>query len=94
MIWPRAVNCGGPGSRTTLSIRPERVDVHATGENNAKGHVKELIYLGDHIRCRMSVHGNDEFVVKVPNAAGHEHLSVGEEAEICWATQDCRALDA
>ena len=56
--------------------------------------VKELIYLGDHIRCRMNVHGNDEFVVKVPNASGHKHLEVGEKTDISWETEDCRALDA
>jgi putative spermidine/putrescine transport system ATP-binding protein len=90
-----AVNCGGAGSKTTLSIRPERVFVGAReGLASTQGDVKELIYLGDHIRCRMHVHGNDEFVVKVPNAAGHTHLQVGEKTQICWETQDCRALDA
>ena len=90
-----AVNCGGAGNRTTLSIRPERVHVGGKkGLSHVKAEVKELIYLGDHIRCRMNVHGNDEFVVKVPNAAGHKHLEVGEVTEISWETEDCRALDA
>jgi hypothetical protein len=31
------------------------------------GRVEELIYLGDHIRVRMNVAGNDEFIVKVRN---------------------------
>lgn len=88
------VNCGGAGSATMLSIRPERVFVGAQGENQAQAKVLELIYLGDHIRCRMSVAGNDEFIVKVPNSAGHQHLSVGETTTVSWQTQDCRALDA
>ena len=89
-----AVNCAGEGSRTMLSIRPERVTIGGGGPNTAEGKVEELIYLGDHIRCRMSVAGHDEFIVKVPNAAGHQHLSVGETTTVSWETEDCRALDA
>ncbi|MEM8751537.1 MAG: ABC transporter ATP-binding protein [Pseudomonadota bacterium] len=89
-----AVNCAGAGSRTLISIRPERVFVGPRGENAMPGKVMELIYLGDHIRCRLSVAGNDDFIVKVPNAAGHEHLTVGEETTVSWMTEDCRALDA
>ncbi len=89
-----AVNCAGAGSRTMLSIRPERVFVGDEGENRMPGKVMELIYLGDHIRCRLSVAGNDDFIVKVPNAAGHKHLIVGEDTTVSWMTEDCRALDA
>lgn len=90
-----AVNCGEVGSKTTLSIRPERVDIgKASGPNAVDAKVLELIYLGDHIRCRMNVMGNDEFVVKVPNAAGHKHLVVGETTKVSWSKEDCRALDA
>lgn len=90
-----AVNCGEAGTRTTLSVRPERVTVGGKdAENLIEAEVLELIYLGDHIRCRMSVHGNESFVVKVPNAAGHTHLEVGEKTKVSWETEDCRALDA
>ena len=90
-----AVNCGGVGSETLISVRPERVSVAAPdGPNTTEAQVKELIYLGDHIRCRLNVHGNDEFIVKVPNAAGHTHLSVGETTRVTWQAEDARALDA
>ena len=89
-----AVNCGDVGTRTMLSIRPERVVIGGAGENAAEGRVQELIYLGDHIRCRMEVSGHDAFIVKVPNAAGHSHLKVGETTQVSWLTEDCRALDA
>ena len=89
-----AVNCGDVGSETLISIRPERVQVgKSSGPNATTGKVEELIYLGDHIRCRLNVHGNDEFIVKVPNAAGHEHLSVGETTGVTWESEDARALD-
>jgi len=89
-----AVNCGDVGARTLVSIRPERVTISTKpGPNSTTAQVLELIYLGDHIRCRLNVHGNDEFVVKVPNAAGHKHLVVGETTQITWDAQDARALD-
>lgn len=89
-----AVNCGDVGTQALISIRPERVSIgEASGANQAVAKVKELIYLGDHIRCRLNVHGNDDFVVKVPNSAGHKHLVVGEETQITWAEDDAHALN-
>jgi len=94
-IGALAVNCGAAGNRTMLSIRPERVLI---GEENAPnrmdGQVVELIYLGDHIRCRMEVAGHDDFIVKVPNSSKKTVLQVGETTPIGWLTEDCRALDA
>ncbi|MEM0988573.1 MAG: ABC transporter ATP-binding protein [Pseudomonadota bacterium] len=90
-----AVNCGAEGSRTMLSIRPERVLIgDDSAPNRMDGRVVELIYLGDHIRCRMEVAGHDDFIVKVPNSTRHTVLQVGESAPIGWMTEDCRALDA
>ena len=89
-----AVSCGDAGAETLISIRPERVTVgQAGGANTTTADVRELIYLGDHIRCRLSVHGNDDFVVKVPNSAGHSHLVVGEKTQVTWDAQDARALN-
>ncbi|WP_259783107.1 ABC transporter ATP-binding protein [Aestuariispira ectoiniformans] len=91
------VNVDGVGSRTTLSLRPERVTVNpgeGVAPNRCPAKVQELIYLGDHIRTRVSVSGNDDFVVKIPNASGHASLKVGEEVTLGWEAEDCRALDA
>jgi len=89
-----AVNCGGVGNRTTLSIRPERITLNVSGSaNGVDAEVLEVIYLGDHIRCRMNVHGNKDFVVKVPNSSGELALHEGSRTNISWETQDCRALD-
>ncbi|MEM6678167.1 MAG: ABC transporter ATP-binding protein [Pseudomonadota bacterium] len=94
VVHAKAVACGGQGSATQLSIRPERVTLGSEVTDNAlTGRVEELIYLGDHIRCRLAVAGTD-FVVKVPNNAAHAVLRPGEETQIGWDTQDCRALDA
>ncbi|MEX0971409.1 MAG: ABC transporter ATP-binding protein [Paracoccaceae bacterium] len=89
-----AINCGDVGSRTMLSIRPERVELDGKGQNVMQAKVLERIYLGDHIRCRMAVAGDDQFIVKVPNSAGKGALQEGTESTISWLTEDCRALDA
>jgi putative spermidine/putrescine transport system ATP-binding protein len=82
------------GDTTLLSIRPERISVGRDDLPNATtAKVLELIYLGDHIRCRMDVHGNDQFIVKLPNSAGKVPLSVGETTNVGWEPEDARALD-
>jgi len=97
MVKALCVNIDGVGSRTTLSLRPERVTIGgADGEstNVLDAKVEELIYLGDHIRSRVSLSGNSDFIVKVPNSHGHVHLKEGEVTRIGWEAEDCRALDA
>jgi putative spermidine/putrescine transport system ATP-binding protein len=91
------VNTAGKGERTTLSLRPERVTVNPDPDNTPnvfEAKVEELIYLGDHIRTRVNVCGNNEFVIKVPNAHGHAIIRKGESVKVGWAMEDCRALDA
>ena len=84
------------GGDTTLSIRPERIVVNPSGDqvdSKLSGKIAELIYLGDHIRARMSVSGNDEFIVKVPNNEHSVSLAEGDEVVVGWRASDCRALD-
>ena len=90
------VNINNTGERTTLSLRPERVTLNPAAdslENIFEGTVKELIYLGDHLRTRIDVCGNDEFIVKVPNAAGRIKIGKSEKINVGWTAEDCRALD-
>ena len=90
------IRAEGEGARTTLSLRPERVVIspgEQEVENNITGRVEELIYLGDHIRARLTVCGIDDFVVKIPNTDRRLSLSKGMTVELGWAADDCRALD-
>ncbi|MFQ5783726.1 MAG: ABC transporter ATP-binding protein [Alphaproteobacteria bacterium] len=92
-----AVNVDTIGCRTMLSLRPERVLIdppNGSCPNVFEGQVEELIYLGDHIRTRVNLCGNDEFIVKVPNASDHAALEEGKTVRIGWKSEDCRALDA
>ncbi|MBF0280082.1 MAG: ABC transporter ATP-binding protein [SAR324 cluster bacterium] len=95
-IQANPINIDGVGKRTTLSLRPERVTVNpepGSLPNMFDAQVKELIYLGDHIRTRVSVCGHDDFIVKIPNSSTHALLKTGETARIGWNVEDCRALD-
>ena len=97
MVDALPVRVNGNGSRTTLSLRPERVRLNPPAgslPNIFAGKVEELIYLGDHTRVRASVCGESEFIVKVANADGVPPVGEGDAITVGWKTEDCRALDA
>jgi putative spermidine/putrescine transport system ATP-binding protein len=86
----------GVGSRSTLSLRPERVLIDPTPEscpNVFEAEVEELIYHGDHTRVRVRTCGCADFIIKLPNAAARVPLTEGERIRIGWRVEDCRALD-
>ena len=89
------VNVNKVGDKTQLSVRPERVSIKSNKDhliNKFTGNVKELIYLGDHIRARLDVCGNDEFIVKIPNE-GNIDLQEGSKIDVSCDPKDIRALD-
>jgi putative spermidine/putrescine transport system ATP-binding protein len=91
-----AVKVDGVGRSTVLSLRPERVKLNpAPGSmpNVFNAKVEELIYLGDHVRTRVAVCGQEDFVIKLPNNEGSVQLEPGTMITIGWETEDCRALD-
>jgi putative spermidine/putrescine transport system ATP-binding protein len=91
-----AVKVGKKGDRTLLSLRPERVEINPEQgkvANVVEGCIEELIYLGDHVRTRLSVAGHANFIVKVPNRSGQNHLKEGTRVKVGWSEEDCRALD-
>ncbi len=96
LLKAEKVNVDGVGDSTTLSLRPERVefDNPESLDNVVSGRIEELIYLGDHIRIRMSVAGNPDFIAKVRNRGQKRDLREGQMAQIGWAASDCKALDA
>ena len=90
------VNVNNVGDTTSVSLRPERVTVdpaEGSVDNIFVGMVEELIYLGDHVRTRVNVCGNDEFIVKIPNAQGYRIVKKGCQIQLGWLSDDCRALD-
>ena len=90
------VNVSSVGENSTISLRPERVAINTSEgefENKFEAQVKELIYLGDHIRTRVEVCGNDQFIVKVPNSYKDSNLKEGSSVKLSWKASDSRALD-
>jgi putative spermidine/putrescine transport system ATP-binding protein len=90
------INIGEIGSRTSVSLRPEAVLVNPADdrvENRFSAEIKERIYHGDHIRLRVEVFGNDDFIVKVPRSHTPGSLEVGQTCTIGWRSAECRALD-
>jgi len=95
-VYAMAVNVSKRGEESTLSLRPERVVINpepGSVPNIFAAKVLELIYLGDHIRSRISLLGRDDFIVKVPNSSDHAFLNEGDAVSVGWLQQDCRALD-
>ncbi|WP_371168147.1 ABC transporter ATP-binding protein [Aliiroseovarius sp. 2305UL8-7] len=92
------INVTKVGDRTTVSIRPERVEYNKErlqeGAHTLKAEVLEFIYMGDIFRTRLRVAGNDEFIIKTRNAPDVDRLKPGQQIEIGWVPSDCRALDA
>jgi putative spermidine/putrescine transport system ATP-binding protein len=95
------VNVAGVGARTSLSLRPESIVIDPPDgdyANRLDGRVAELIFLGDHLRVRLSVCGNDEFIVKLRDtgtgSAGGAEVRQGDAVTVAWHAHDCKALDA
>ena len=87
------------GRRVTVSLRPERVQIRAAGHTmpaNAgcclTGTLREVIYLGDHVRARVALSGNDDFTVKRPIDEAHRLPAIGGAIELAWAPEHCRAF--
>lgn len=92
------VNVEGVGSRTLLSVRPERVLINperGSCENQLEARVEELIYMGDYTRVRLNVPGAaTDLIVKMPVSQGGDQLQVGATIRVGWSVKHCRALDA
>jgi putative spermidine/putrescine transport system ATP-binding protein len=95
-ILATPVNVSRTGEPTTLSIRPERVEIEPEPQsldNIFPAKVEELIYLGDSMRVRLNVCGNSDFIVRIANVSGRRKLSPGDMTRVGWRAEDCRALD-
>ena len=87
------------GARVTVSLRPERVQIGAPGHTipsvagcRLSGTLREIIYLGDHVRARVALPGNDDFTIKRPIDEAHKLPAVGNAVELAWAPEHCRAF--
>jgi putative spermidine/putrescine transport system ATP-binding protein len=89
----------GSGEPVTVSLRPERVQIRAAEHRidvhprcRLAGSLREVIYLGDHVRARVVLAGNEEFMVKRPISEAHSLPRIGAAVEVFWAPEHCRAF--
>ena len=95
-VIAKPVRVDGLGSRTSLSVRPERVTVSDRPSDLANSYpaeVLELIYLGAQTLLRVRALDTDSFMVKVPASAEDSILTVGRQVHVSWRARHCRALD-
>jgi putative spermidine/putrescine transport system ATP-binding protein len=97
LIDATPVNITEKGSRTVVSIRPERVEfkpeMMPPGARTLDAEVVEVIYMGDILRTVLKVAGTDDFVMKMRNTLGQTRLAPGQKIKVGWHPQDARALD-
>ncbi len=83
------------GAPTVVSVRPERVMLNGSGaqcENRFSATVEELIYLGDHVRVRVNLAGNCNFMIKATVAQWQHAVRVGDRIDLGVDTAHARAL--
>ncbi len=84
------------GARTTVSVRPERALLNGSSEacaNRFDATVKEIIYLGDHVRVRVDLAGKHDFTIKTPISQLDHSLRQGETVHVGMHPAHARALD-
>ena len=87
------------GDAVCVSLRPERVQIRAAGNTidgrpgcRLAGALREIIYLGDHVRARVELPGSEEFMVKRPISEAHALPDIGAAVEMLWAPEHCRVF--
>lgn len=92
---PAGTHAASAGAAVVLSVRPERVSLLApseTRDNQFDAIVRQVIYVGDHVRIVCDISGVGTIVLKLPNEAGRRDVKPGAEATIGWWARDCLAL--
>ncbi|MDJ0387603.1 ABC transporter ATP-binding protein [Roseomonas sp. E05] len=91
-VSARPVDCGPPGSRCCVTIRPERIAVAPVapedlGEGALAARLQEAIFQGDHVRLRLSLgqgeEARGEVLVKRP-VGGGQLPGIGGPAALAW----------
>jgi len=84
------------GGKAMLSVRPECVQLNAQSlgcTNRLGGYVKDIIYLGDHIRVRVELAGRKEITVKAPAAQHKNRFDKGDAIHVGINPEHLLALD-
>lgn len=92
-----AVGRAAVSDRVKLSLRPERIAVGVSAERHANrfpASVERLIYHGDHTRIYATLEDGSTITARVTNAGLRSSMSAGDQLELAWHAEDCRAFVA
>ena len=64
------------------------------GTNRLGGHIAEAIYVGDHLRIRVSTEAGSDIWAHIPIDVAAAGLAEGDRCVISWAPDDGRLLAA
>ncbi|WP_121627151.1 ABC transporter ATP-binding protein [Poseidonibacter antarcticus] len=92
------VNNYKTGDSTLVSIRPEKIllspDEKLGIKNNFKATIKDILYIGDHIRLVINIGAEKkDFVIRHTVSMDAHAYKKGDQIDIGWHRKDCRALD-
>ena len=74
------------GQAKTVSIRPEKIHFSAQGERTARGHVREVIYVGNATRVIVALDAGGQLVASQPHDGRDiARFSVGDTVELSWS---------
>jgi putative spermidine/putrescine transport system ATP-binding protein len=103
MVEARLGDGAEVGAPCVVSIRPERIAIAAVpaedmGEGAVAARLLEAIYLGDHVRLRLSIGDRGaatpsaEITVKRPAGAAIAGMAVGQDASLAWEPHHAHAF--
>jgi spermidine/putrescine transport system ATP-binding protein len=90
----KVTTSAGVGSRVTLAIRPERIELaRDAGGTNLKGRVDNIVYFGTDTTFHVALDTGDSITVRVQNRRGHQDgLQVGDLVGLIIAPEAMQIL--
>jgi len=93
IVRARMVGACAIAAPILLAIRPERIGVGEPRQaaNAFQAVVKEVAYLGDHLRVQLALNEHESVFAKATQTPC-EGWQVGARLTVCWDTESCRAF--
>lgn len=79
---------------STLAIRPERIDIKATGQGLLDGKIAGAVQLGSLMEYAIALTSGDHIKVQTQRRAEMIHYSIDQPVSITWRPQDATLLAA
>jgi spermidine/putrescine transport system ATP-binding protein len=92
---PQFTDAGQDGD-VFIVIRPENLRIAERAEKtdlSIEGEIRDLVYLGSHLRYRVAVPGHDDMIVHVDPDEGLNR-NIGETIRIGWQQKHHRIVSA